>query len=49
MMPKKHSVHRAVAKDSISRKEKASGWARSSFTTGDLNKLRKAGLLPKKV
>jgi hypothetical protein len=33
--------------DSTLSKEKASGWARSAFSSNDLKKLKKAGLLSK--
>jgi hypothetical protein len=32
-----------------SKKEKAAGWARSGFTTGDMRKLKKTRMLPKAV
>jgi hypothetical protein len=36
-----------VVLDTTMKKERASGWARFGFSTGDRSKLRKAGLLSK--
>jgi hypothetical protein len=38
-------LHRPAAADATPKKEKASRWARSTFSKSDLNKLRKVRLL----
>jgi hypothetical protein len=46
-MPTKHVIKWPVVKDPTLKKEKAAGWARSGFTTDNLNKLKKVRLLSK--
>jgi hypothetical protein len=43
----KRTIKQPAVKDSTSKKEKASGWARSTFSMSNLNKHNKVGLLSK--
>ncbi|KAM0887633.1 hypothetical protein ACQ4PT_028891 [Festuca glaucescens] len=45
----KKSASSSTVGGATSGKERASGWSRSKFTSGDLRKLRKYGLLPTKT
>jgi hypothetical protein len=44
-MGEKHQAKWATTPNTTAKKEKATGWARSTFTNADLNKLKKAGML----